>query len=201
MANEKVELLKNEKSAKKIIDRISMAKPEKLPVLTVAALYSQFVGVCKLEGKDQDYAAKRLKIGSGRLSKYLTIFNAHDSIKNFAKGENTNDMETLYLLSKIAEAQLETALKFISDWGEGKIKGGLRTAVNKITASVFKSKNTQSINQLTLTIKLNISDSLARQLKTGEQEAILNLDCVESSPLKLHFPEAHLSLRVHPTTD
>ena len=44
----------------------------------------------------------------------------------------------LYLLSKIAETQLETALKFISDWGEGKIKGGLRTAVNKITTSVFK---------------------------------------------------------------
>lgn len=130
----------NERKLEHWISCFKTYNVKKMSVIDMAKFYASIYELCQSEGKDQTYAAQRLGISQGTLTKHLKFYASPALIKNLSIENGIVDIEALYILASLSEKFPEPVAKFIHQWKNGSISGGIRSAVKRLANSI-NSKN------------------------------------------------------------
>lgn len=121
---------------------------EQVPAIENALAMQRVVDICKAGGNDQAYAASVLGLSKGSLSKHLSLLKAPDSIKELSLNNETQDVETLYNLSRVAKKNEKAVSKLVDKWKEGELDTTLRAASKELVEDHSKKKpKAHSTNQ------------------------------------------------------
>ncbi|MGI0120464.1 ParB/RepB/Spo0J family partition protein [Zooshikella sp. RANM57] len=107
-------------------------KREQVPAIENAEAMKRVVEICKSKKLDQAYAASVLGMSKAALSKHLSLLKAPESIKQLSLNNETQDVETLYNLSRAAKKNEKLVSKLVDKWKGGKLKKTLRVASKEL---------------------------------------------------------------------
>ncbi|MBU2714052.1 ParB/RepB/Spo0J family partition protein [Zooshikella harenae] len=111
---------------------------EQVPAIENAEAMQRVVDICKANGNDQAYAASILGVSKGHLSKYLALLKAPDSIKQLSLNNETQDVVTLYDLTRAYQKDQTAVDSLVNQWKSGELIGTLRKASRELAESSKK---------------------------------------------------------------
>lgn len=168
---------------------------EQTTVMENADAIKRVVDLCKSRNEDQKYAAKLLHITPARVSMYLTMVNAPDYIKELSVNGDTQDVDTLYNLTKASSHNDASVKEFIKRMKSGDIDQSLRKA-SKDLLDLQKPKSSskpENSQELPKTIKVITASGITTDLtnddyllvvSTGKNTMKIKLDQTAAFALK-----------------
>ena len=118
---------------------------EQVPAIENALAMQRVVDICKTGGNDQAYAASVLGLSKASLSKHLSLLKAPDNIKQLSLNNETQDVETLYNLSRVAKKNEKAVNKLVDKWKEGELDTTLRAASKGLVEDQGKKKTKSKV--------------------------------------------------------
>ncbi|WP_163836885.1 ParB/RepB/Spo0J family partition protein [Spartinivicinus ruber] len=154
-------------------------KREQVPALENAEAIKRVVDICKADGYDQAHAASMIGISKGHLSKYLSLLNAPDHIKQLSLNGDTQDVVALYDLARAAKKNEKAVNVLVDQWKSGELEGSLRKASRELAENTSKPSKNKSATAKTPTIKkLNLIEKggqLQIQIELDKKTVVFNL--------------------------
>jgi len=105
---------------------------EDISVFDEAMAVKRFVDIGEAKGRRRSECAERLRVNASLLSKYMAIAEAGDTVASLAKSRENQDIEALYLLSKVSERDSEAAASLAEQFREGNLDTSLRVASRRL---------------------------------------------------------------------
>ncbi|RDH41807.1 ParB/RepB/Spo0J family partition protein [Zooshikella ganghwensis] len=118
---------------------------EQVPAIENAEAMQRVVDICKTNGNDQAYAASILGVSKGHLSKYLALLKAPDSIKQLSLNNETQDVVTLYDLTRAYQKDQKAVDSLVNQWKSGELIGTLRKASRELAESPKKGPQKKKV--------------------------------------------------------
>ncbi|NYZ69497.1 ParB/RepB/Spo0J family partition protein [Endozoicomonas sp. SM1973] len=113
---------------------------EQVPAIENALAMQRVVDICKANGNDQTYAASMLGMSKSNLSKHLSLLKAPEDIKLLSLNNETQDVETLYNLSRAVKKDEKAVNKLVDKFRAGELDTTLRSASKELIEDQNKKK-------------------------------------------------------------
>ena len=108
---------------------------EDITAMEQARVITRFVTLCKQHGRKQHAAAEALHMSTARLSKYLALLRAPESIQKLSTQGEIQDLEVLYALAKAFQKKPKETTALLDTWRKHEVPTSLRHAVTQLTGA------------------------------------------------------------------